>query len=751
MAALTKQFKQGWFFTIYEVTNVVCESQSCKADNEHIEASMPAKKRKHLKSGVQAETPLNFSNHDNVLTVDNNVSQIKGSKSNFSKGNICSNKVGLEKFSEPKVTRKRKGLDLDVTTKKKAKLCSTINTSNHSEIENNIPVHSQGIALQNLNKFHNSLKCTIYHCKICQEAWPLKTKPKNYQNYICSRCSRDKCVPKKFSNENLTIPSPVPKELQDLTQLEEMLIARAFPVMHVYTKPRGGQRAYKGHVITLPQDVQQLADVLPRCPKDLPVIIFTVNGKGNCSKDFIVRRNKVSDALNWLTGVNKDGEPNNFLYKDVQISEQNLHEIPENGVLLNVSKVECGIEVNEQSDSNVDIGSGPVDFDDNQKVYISESEMGSFIPANIETKKEREIIEAEFVKQPTHNWTIGSEPLSEFDVQFLASMAVPTLFSDGKGDATNNAIVSDISNNSTKSFADKLKHLNKFAEFIDGKWIYRFASHPRFAYWAYNMLYRKRILGQSNFFLKQNPTEANLTIDDLKQMITSDSYEPLISKLMHYSKNVCGTNAYWNRAKDDLKAIITQVGAPTIFWTLSCAEFHWPEFHDLFNNANNLSHAQRRENVINNPHLLDCFFTERTEQFVKHWLKNTLGATWHWFKYEYAVQRGSIHCHGVAKLESDPGLCDLSQTALKGYIANQLVEDSSLSPELVLEKEEEIKKGKEAESIICDYVDSLMSTQNPTNPDEGNWVKPVNHPCKLRFENVQNDWDTDYENLVNLY
>ena len=69
LAALTKQFKQAWFFTIYEVTNVVCESQSCKADNEHIEASMPAKKRKHLKSGVQAETPLNCSNHDNVLTV----------------------------------------------------------------------------------------------------------------------------------------------------------------------------------------------------------------------------------------------------------------------------------------------------------------------------------------------------------------------------------------------------------------------------------------------------------------------------------------------------------------------------------------------------------------------------------------------------------------------------------------------------------------------------------------------------------
>lgn len=209
------------------------------------------------------------------------------------------------------------------------------------------------------------------------------------------------------------IPSPVPKELQGLTQFEEMLIARAFPVMHVYTKPRGEQRAYKGHVITLPQDVQQLADVLPRCPKDLPVIIFTVNGKDNCFRDFVVRRNNVSDALDWLTGVNKDGEPNNFLFKDVKINEQILADLPENGVLLDVTRVECKEEESEKSDTHIDIDSGPVDFDENEKVYYSETEMGSFIPTNIDTKKEKQIIEDKFLKQPqTHNWTIGSEPLS---------------------------------------------------------------------------------------------------------------------------------------------------------------------------------------------------------------------------------------------------------------------------------------------------------------------------------------------------
>ena len=53
----------------------------------------------------------------------------------------------------------------------------------------------------------------------------LKTKPKEVSTYVCSRCSRDKNNAKKVSIENSMIPSPVPKQLQGLTQFEEMLIA----------------------------------------------------------------------------------------------------------------------------------------------------------------------------------------------------------------------------------------------------------------------------------------------------------------------------------------------------------------------------------------------------------------------------------------------------------------------------------------------------------------------------------------------
>ena len=159
----------------------------------------------------------------------------------------------------------------------------------------------------NMKKFHKSMEMSIIQCAVCKEAWPLKNetlKTKRETDYTCGRCKRDKIFPKKFSHQNNMVPSPVPSELQGLTQFEEMLIARAFPVIHVCTEPRGGQRAYEGHVITHPQDVQQLADILPRLPKDLPVIIFTVNDKNNESKDFQVRRNKVEAALHWLVKNN---------------------------------------------------------------------------------------------------------------------------------------------------------------------------------------------------------------------------------------------------------------------------------------------------------------------------------------------------------------------------------------------------------------------------------------------------------------
>lgn len=149
-------------------------------------------------------------------------------------------------------------------------------------------------------------------------------------------------------------------------------------------------------------------------------------------------------------------------------------------------------------------------------------------------------------------------------------------------------------------------------------------------------------------------------------MACGNSSTSFLSKLSRYVANVTGSSAYWFKVKGDLKAIIVAKGAPTIFFTFSSADLYWPELHSLFfSNVESLSMDEKRKNVIDNLHLISLlFFTRRLESFLKHWLYETLDAEWHWYRYEFKT-RTSIHGHGATKLKSDPGLCKLTDIALK--------------------------------------------------------------------------------------
>ena len=103
-----------------------------------------------------------------------------------------------------------------------------------------------------------------------------------------------------------------------------MLIARALPVMRVYVKP-GGQQAYKGHCINLPQDLSNLTATLPHYPKDLPGVIFKVKGKKSSTCDVTVQRQKILITLLWLMEHNPH-------YNDVTINEYALNCLPQNSV-----------------------------------------------------------------------------------------------------------------------------------------------------------------------------------------------------------------------------------------------------------------------------------------------------------------------------------------------------------------------------------------------------------------------------------
>ena len=112
--------------------------------------------------------------------------------------------------------------------------------------------------------------------------------------------------------------------------------------------------------------------------------------------------------------------------------------------------------------------------------------------------------------------------------------------------------------------------------------------------------------------------------------------------------------------------------------------------------------------------------------------------------------RGSIHCHGVAKLKNDPGLCHLTQVALKGHLAEKaLSSETNQSSDTLVELNSDVNSGKIAAKQVCDYIDSLVTAWNPRSPEDG-WVRPKVHPCKKRYNKLKNeDFDNDYADLVN--
>ena len=339
-----------------------------------------------------------------------------------------------------------------------------------NELDDLLPIHEQEFALKNMQKLHKSMNMKILQCSICCEAWPIKASIKNSsKDHTCKRCKVDKKEPKKFSKENCMIPSPVPDELKNLTEFEQMLISRAFPIMQVYTKPGLGYLGYKGHIITLPNNVQHIADILPHCPKDLPIIAFTFEGKSEYSKEFRLRQEKVLFALLWLV-------KNNPLCKEITIDFNRIKAVPIDGQILIQS-----VDFKDFDSNDIMPDRGPVDFESALDDIENDKELlSSFLPESLSQPKENDRINRCFSEatsdhqseishgSPANVVELGDEPLNEYTTQYLASLSFPTLFPDTLGDPANNGIRREISDNETDAFSQKLKHLIKFVNFIMG-------------------------------------------------------------------------------------------------------------------------------------------------------------------------------------------------------------------------------------------------------------------------------------------
>ena len=125
------------------------------------------------------------------------------------------------------------------------------------------------------------------------------------------------------------------------------------------------------------------------------------------------------------------------------------------------------------------------------------------------------------------------------------------------------------------------------------------------------------------------------------------------------AKSVSGTNAHWNHVKDDLKSIITQVEDLQQFSGL-CHVLTFTGQNFKNSTVTETSNSERRENVINNPHMLDGPFTECKEQFFKYYFSPAIQI--------YSSKRTSVVEWQTQEADQTTPMCPCKRKY--GYLSN---------------------------------------------------------------------------------
>ena len=341
---------------------------------------------------------------------------------------------------------------------------------------------------------------------------------------------------------------------------------------------------------------------------------------------------------------------------------------------------------------------------------------GTFIPSVARRMTEQETVRQSVQDRqsghstatPTVAWPPCGNPINEFTTEGYISCAFPTLFPTGAADfvAPRQCAV-------TAGYY--FKHLMLYH---DG----HFARHPRFRYFALNTEMRWRALQSGRIYVRQHPHDAQLTVEELRDMVGREG-EVFSNRVLHYASSLRGTRQFWFRQRSRLIAMVDTLGLPTVFFTHSAADLQWPELARLICPRDPTSSSARTTAVIENPAIADWFFYHRVHKFIDAFYTGVLGATDYWLRFEWQ-HRGSPHVHGLAWLPDAPDV------------------------EKVLSSDDEASK---EELLKC--IDSNVSTTNPavlpdgSNADDAPPPKTHPHVCNKPYSEVE-DFQQDLSDLV---
>lgn len=164
--------------------------------------------------------------------------------------------------------------------------------------------------------------------------------------------------------------------------------------------------------------------------------------------------------------------------------------------------------------------------------------------------------------------------------------------------------------------------------------------------------------------------------ETVKQFVAND-------KAFSFMSSVKGTPAYWKKFLQEVLAMVKQLGPPTFFLTLSCADLRWNELVSIIcklkgrnmsdDEINSIDYTERCKLLNSNPVLVARHFQYRVEAFFKDIILNgPLGKTQYYaIRVEFQV-RGSPHIHSFLWTKDTPSLNNDNKEIYIQHINNKI-------------------------------------------------------------------------------
>ena len=583
-------------------------------------------------------------------------------------------------------------------------------------------VHSLDYYIQQFNQAIR--EGPYYICVVCNRLLYKKTvlefKKNNYNSssclftsvtsfngnmYICNTChatiKKKNKTPCQAVCNNLAVDD-VPPELTRLEKLEQILVSQRIVFQKIVVMPKGQQKKIKGAICNVPVSCEETCHVLPRPPDSSGIIMLKLKRKLQFRGHVYfqaVRPEIVLHALQWL-------QRNNELYQNVSINLQNIDRelsslcdgeqetasgiasCSQTGNLAGDCDGNDGDCVNKQGvnelggkdkghcsqDGNLDSDASG-DYDDDceredplneYRAATRETCLQSIVPdypiTSDEEGRERSAGNEIFSVAPGEN----KHPVSMMTDRHCEELAFPVLFPKGR-------------------FGYKMDRKEKLTpvRYFNARLLHysgRFAINSEYLFFAQFIIEQKKVSDSINIALKKLQGQP---LTALQFRSNEQCVKNLIFKDQAYLflRGIPGSPPYWQKFMYEVIAMVQQLGIPTWFLTLSCADLRWHELFHILSRVrgenitdeeiDNLSYNEKCSLLNLNPVIVAKHFQHRVETFFKDVLLSNAKPIGKIVYYALRIEfqmRGSPHLHSLIWTSDCPELKDGSEEAYIRYI-----------------------------------------------------------------------------------